>query len=75
MKHLIKLKDAAPQLQVTVATLRGWRLRRAHLEFVKVGGRLCVTQESVEQFVLLNMLPPIVGGKAVGDKKNAGQIR
>lgn len=40
MRRLIKLKDAAQQLQIKVSTLRGWRLKRAHLEFVKVGGRL-----------------------------------
>ena len=59
MKHLVSLKRAARQLQVQVPTLRGWRLKRSHLEFVKVGGRVCVTQESIDEFVTANILLPL----------------
>ena len=58
--HLVSLKDTAQQLQLEVSTLRGWRLRRIHLGFVKVGGRVCVTQESIDDFVKANTCPPLL---------------
>jgi hypothetical protein len=52
-----------------IATLRDWRQKRAHLEFVKVGGRVCVTQESIDEFVAANTLQPLPSkAKAPGSK-------
>ena len=67
MSDLVSLRRAARQLQLQVSTLRGWRLKRIHLDFVKVGGRVCITQESIDDFVKANtVLPLTCGDKASG---------
>jgi len=59
---LLSLKDAAQQLHLQIATLRDWRQKRAQIEFVKVGGRVCVTQESIDEFIKANTLTPLPAG-------------
>jgi hypothetical protein len=69
LRHLLSLMDAAQQLRLQIATLRDWRQKRTHLEFVKVGGRVCVTQESIDEFVAVNTLRPLPSkAKAPGSK-------
>jgi len=72
VRHLVSLNDTAQQLKLQIATLRGWRLKRTHLEFVKVGGRVCATQESIDEFVTANSCPalPIASGR---DLKHFGR--
>jgi excisionase family DNA binding protein len=57
MQNLLRLPNAAPRLGVTVATLRDWFLKRKHLDFVKVGRAVCVTEESIERFIAANTIP------------------
>jgi hypothetical protein len=76
VKHLLSLKDAALQLHLQTATLRDWRQRRAHIEFVKVGGRVCVTQENIDEFIMANTLPPLPSGdKTLGSLCRSEKVR
>jgi excisionase family DNA binding protein len=59
VRPIVLVKDAAQQLQLRVSTLRDWRLKRKNLEFVKVGRRVCVTQESIDRLVSDNTIPPL----------------
>jgi len=42
---------------VKPSTLRDWFLRRKHLDFVKVGRAVCVTEDSIERFIAANTIP------------------
>ena len=66
MQRLVSLSDAAKQLRVEVWTLRGWRRQRVHLTFVKVGGRVCVLQESIDRLIEVNSFPPIEEESKIG---------
>jgi len=57
MQKLLRLPDAAYRLGVRVATLRDWFLKRKHLDFVKAGRAVCVTEESIERFITANTIP------------------
>ena len=59
VRCLVSFAIAAKQLQLRVPTLREWRLKRKNLEFVKVGRRVCVTQESIDRLVIANTIPPL----------------
>jgi excisionase family DNA binding protein len=59
MRRLIRLSDAAERLGVKPATLRDWFLKRKHLEFVKAGRAVCVTEQSIERFIDANLVPPL----------------
>ncbi len=43
--------------RVKPPTLRDWFLKRKHLDFVKVGRAVCVTEESIERFIAANTIP------------------
>jgi len=58
VRCLVPFATAAQQLQLRLPTLREWRLKRKNLEFVKVGHRVCVTQESIDSFITANIVPP-----------------
>jgi len=58
MRKLIRLSSAAERLGVKTATLRDWFLKRKHLDFVKAGRAVCVTEDSLERFIDSNLLPP-----------------
>lgn len=45
------------RLGVRVATLRDWFLKHKHLDFVKAGRAVCVTEESIERFIQSNLIP------------------
>jgi excisionase family DNA binding protein len=55
---LLTLPEAAAILRLKLSTLRAWRLRRRHLEFVTVGGKVLVTRGSIEAFVERNLIAP-----------------
>jgi Helix-turn-helix domain len=59
MRRLIRLNDAADRLGLKPATLRDWFLKRKHLEFVKAGRAVCVTEQSIERFIDSNLIPPM----------------
>jgi excisionase family DNA binding protein len=59
MRKLIRLSHAADRLGVKPATLRDWFLKRKHLEFVKAGRAVCVTEDSIERFIDANLIPPL----------------
>ena len=59
MRRLVRLSDAAESLGVKPATLRDWFLKRKHLEFVKAGRAVCVTEDSIERFIDANLIPPL----------------
>jgi excisionase family DNA binding protein len=57
MHRLVRLSNAAERLGVKPSTLRDWFLKRKHLDFVKAGRAVCVTEESIERFVQSNLIP------------------
>jgi len=57
MKRLIRLSDAAERLGLKPPTLRDWFLKRKHLDFVKAGRCVCITEESIERFIAANTIP------------------
>jgi len=61
MRKLIRLSSAAERLGVKTATLRDWFLKRKHLDFVKAGRAVCVTEDSLERFIDLNTIPHAEG--------------
>ncbi len=64
MRKLIRLSSAAERLGVKTATLRDWFLKRKHLDFVKAGRAVCVTEDSLERFIDSNMIPHVEGRRA-----------
>lgn len=56
-RKLIRLNAAAERLDVQQSTLRAWFLSRKHLDWVKVGRAVCVTEESLERFIDANLIP------------------
>lgn len=59
MRRLVRLSSAAERLGVKTSTLRDWFLKRKHLDFVKAGRAVCVTEDSLERFIELNTIPQI----------------
>jgi excisionase family DNA binding protein len=57
MRNVIRLSNAAERLGVKAPTLRDWFLKRKHLDFVKIGRAVCVTEESIERFIAANTIP------------------
>jgi excisionase family DNA binding protein len=57
MRKLIRLSTAAERLGVKTSTLRDWFLKRKHLDFVKAGRAVCVTEDSLERFIDANLIP------------------
>jgi excisionase family DNA binding protein len=57
MRRLVRLSNTAEQLGVKQSTVRDWFLKRKHLDFVKVGRAVCVTEESIERFIAANTIP------------------
>jgi excisionase family DNA binding protein len=57
MHNLVTLSSAARQLGMSTATLRDWRFRRKHLDFVKVGRAVRVSQCSLDKFVQGQTVP------------------
>jgi excisionase family DNA binding protein len=57
MRRLVRLSSAADRLGVRPSTLRDWFLKRKHLDFVKAGRAVCVTEESIERFISRNLIP------------------
>lgn len=57
MSKLVRLSAAAESLGVKPATLRDWFLKRKHLDFVKAGRAVCVTEESIKRFIDRNLIP------------------
>jgi excisionase family DNA binding protein len=45
MDKLVTIAEAAQQLSVSIAAVRGWRLGRKHLDFVKVGRAIRIPPE------------------------------
>jgi len=56
-RKLVRLNNAAERLDVQQSTLRAWFLSRKHLDWVKVGRAVCVTEESLERFIDSNTIP------------------
>lgn len=56
--RLLTVNETAELLGVKPATIRSWILRREKLEIVKVGRLVRITEESVEQFIKENTIPP-----------------
>jgi excisionase family DNA binding protein len=54
MRKLVRLANAAEFLGVRTPTLREWYVKRKHLDFVKAGRAVCVTEESIERFITEN---------------------
>lgn len=57
MRRLVRLSNAAERLGVKPSTLRDWFLKRKHLDFVKAGRAVCVTEDSIERFIAANIIP------------------
>lgn len=61
VRKLIRLSSAAERLGVKPSTLRDWFLKRKHLDFVKAGRAVCVTEDSLERFIDSNTIPHVEG--------------
>lgn len=57
MEKLVTIAEAAQQLSVSIAAVRGWRLSRKHLDFVKVGRAVRVPQKSIDRLIERQMVP------------------
>jgi excisionase family DNA binding protein len=57
MRNLVRLSTAAERLGLKPATLRDWFLKSKHLDFVKAGRAVCVTEDSIERFIVANTIP------------------
>ncbi len=57
MSKLVRLSAAAERLGIKPATLRDWFLKRKHVDFVKAGRAVCVTEDSIERFIAANIIP------------------
>jgi excisionase family DNA binding protein len=57
MEKLITIAEAARQLSVSIAAVRGWRLSRKHLDFVKVGRAVRIPQKSIDRLIKRQMVP------------------
>jgi excisionase family DNA binding protein len=57
MHRLVRLSNAAERLGVKPSTLRDWFLKRKHLDFVKAGRAVCITEDSIERFIAANTIP------------------
>ncbi len=57
MRRVARLRKAAECLGVKESTLRDWFLKRKHLDFVKVGRAVCVTEDSIDRFITANTIP------------------
>jgi excisionase family DNA binding protein len=51
MCKLVRLEEAAQQLNISIAAVRDWRFRRKHLDFVKVGRAVRVLQNSIDKLI------------------------
>ena len=50
-KPSVTVSEAANRLGVKPATIRSWILRRIHLEVVKVGRCVRITERSIDDFI------------------------
>jgi excisionase family DNA binding protein len=57
MHKVTRLNNAAERLGIKPSTLRDWFMKRKNLDFVKVGRAVCVTEESIERFIIANTIP------------------
>lgn len=58
MAQLITLEQTARQVGISVAAVRSWRYKRKHLEFVKLGRSVRVSQSSIDRFIEQGTLGP-----------------
>lgn len=58
---LLTVEDAAARLSLKPSTVRSWILRRQHLEVVKVGRLVRITERSIDDFIDRNTTPPREG--------------
>jgi excisionase family DNA binding protein len=68
MEELVTIGEAARQLSVSIATVRGWRLRRKHLDFVKVGRVVRIPQQSIDKLIERQIIPHGIQGVCVTTK-------
>lgn len=57
MDKLVTIAEAAQQLSISIATVRGWRFSRKHLDFVKVGRAVRIPQKSIDKLIERQMVP------------------
>lgn len=55
---LLTVQEAAERLAIKPATVRSWILRGIHLEVVKVGRSVRITESSIERFIERNTTRP-----------------
>jgi len=57
MRTVVRLTHAAERLGIRPSTLRDWYLKRKHLDFVKIGRAVCITEDSIDRFIAANTVP------------------
>lgn len=63
MQKLVTLAEASRQLGISIAAIREWRLRRKHLDFVKIGRAVRVLQASIDRMIERHTIPPRTDGR------------
>jgi excisionase family DNA binding protein len=56
---LLTLPEAAVLLRLKVSTLRAWRLQKRLLPFVKVGRKICVRRNDVQNLIEASVQKPV----------------
>lgn len=69
---LLTVEEAAKQTKMSVAF---WRMRifRKEIQFVKLGRRVLIPQETIDEIVKRGVVEPKNQGKACSDKRGAGE--
>lgn len=70
MNRLVTLSETARQFGVSVATVRNWRWRRKHLEFVKIGHSVRVKQGSIDKLIKCQTVPPRLDEAMIASEGN-----
>ncbi len=61
-QQLLLVPEAAKLLRVKPSTIRAWILKR-RIQFVKIGGRVCVRRSDLDALILAGVVPTEPNGR------------
>jgi hypothetical protein len=71
--ELLNLAEASALLRLKVSTLRAWRLRGEHLNFVKLGSRVFVRRSDCEALIASSIVPAREAKHSNADEGELGE--